>query len=66
MIYKDCEAYDKKNLKKYLDYLKEEAKKYDKKDDDDDDDLNCDYKDPKINCSSYYLKLGLAILLYLF
>ena len=64
--YKECYPYDKKNLKKYLDYLKKEAKKNDNKDDDDDDELNCDVKDPKIDCSSYYLQLGLAILLFLF
>ena len=62
--YKDCEPYDKKNLIKFLDYLKKEAKKNGNKDDDDDD--NCEYKDPKINCSSYYLSLGFALLLYLF
>lgn len=61
--YKDCAAYDKKNIKKYLDYLKEISKNLnDAKDKDD----KCDYKDPDINCSSYYFKLGFAILLYLF
>ena len=62
--YKICDAYDKKNLIKYLDYYEEQAKKNEDKDDDDDN--KCDYNDPKINCSSYYLSLGFAFLLYLF
>jgi hypothetical protein len=60
--YKECVAYDKKNLKKYLDYLEELSKTL--KNDDDDD--KCEYSKPDINCSSYYLKLGFALLLYLF
>ena len=62
--YKGCEAYDKKNLIKMLDYYEEQAKKEGNKDDDDDD--KCESNDPKINCSSYYLSLGFALLLYLF
>ena len=62
--YKYCQAYDKKNLIKMLDYYEEEAKKSEDKGDDDDDN-KCDYNDPKINCSSYYLSLGFALLLYL-
>ena len=62
--YKGCEAYDKKNLIKMLDYYEEQAKKEGNKDDDDDD--KCESNDPKINCSSYYLSLGFALLLHLF
>ena len=61
--YKECDAYDKKNIKKYLEYLEELSKGL--KDDDDDDD-KCDYGKPDINCSAYYLKLGFVILLFLF
>ena len=61
--YKDCEEFDKKNLIKLLDYYEKEAKKEGNKDDDDD---KCESNDPKINCSSYYLSLGFALLLHLF
>ena len=60
--YKMCQAYDKKNLKKYLEYIEELSKNIQVSTDDN----KCKSSDPDINCSSYYLKLGFAILLFLF
>ena len=61
-IYKECEAYDKKNIKKYLNFLKEMSKI----EEDEDDDDKSEYKELDINCSSYYFKLGFTILLFIF
>ena len=62
----DCQAYDKKNLIKYLDYQEKEAKKNKNKDDDVEVDTKCSSSKPKINCSANYIHLGfLKLLLYL-
>ena len=56
---KSCSAYDKKNLNKMIEEIKKlsNAIKIG----------NCEYEDPDINCSSYYLNLGfLLLLIYLF